>query len=147
MIHGCANSDGSMASLQERLRDKVHLQTVRILDREDALTPRMEEAGEEGPRHVARPPARGARSQYLHLHITFCLPYWEITCHKARSPARGNSYELYLGPAAALWCLFPCLTKTAASGYAHVCVEAPSTLACRKAGCCCAQPPARTAHP
>ena len=45
--------------LQERLRDKVHLQTVRILEREDALTPRMEEAGEEAPRHTPRPPTRG----------------------------------------------------------------------------------------
>ena len=31
--------------MQDRLRDKVHLQTVQILEREDALTPRMEEAG------------------------------------------------------------------------------------------------------
>ena len=45
--------------LQERLRDKVHLQTVHILEREDALTPRMEEAGEEAPRHTPRPPTRG----------------------------------------------------------------------------------------
>ncbi|CAL5223333.1 g5832 [Coccomyxa viridis] len=50
-------------ALQERLRDKVHLQTVRILEREDALTPRMEDAGEEAPRHTPRPPARGGEYQ------------------------------------------------------------------------------------
>ncbi|CAK0784876.1 hypothetical protein CVIRNUC_008081 [Coccomyxa viridis] len=50
-------------ALQDRLRDKVHLQTVRILDREDALSPRMEEAGEDPPRHTPRPPSRGGEYQ------------------------------------------------------------------------------------
>ena len=53
--------------MQDRLRDKVHLQTVRILDREDALSPRMEEAGEDPPRHTPRPPSRGVLLPQLFL--------------------------------------------------------------------------------
>ncbi len=59
MQSACWNVTCLLLPLQERLRDKVHLQTVRILEREDALTPRMEDAGEEAPRHTPRPPARG----------------------------------------------------------------------------------------
>ena len=50
--------------VQDRLRDKVHLQTVQILEREGALTPRMEEVGEAPPRHTPRPPSRGADVVY-----------------------------------------------------------------------------------
>ena len=59
--------------MQDRLRDKVHLQTVQILEREDALTPRMEEAGEAPPRHTPRPPTRGADIVYNWIkrsHVT-----------------------------------------------------------------------------
>ncbi len=48
---------------QVRLRNKVSLTTVRILDREDALTPsrldRRETGGPQTPRHTPRPPSRG----------------------------------------------------------------------------------------
>ena len=59
--------------MQDRLRDKVHLQTVQILEREDALTPRMEEAGEAPPRHTPRPPTRGADfvfNRFEKSHVT-----------------------------------------------------------------------------
>ncbi|CAL8462663.1 g2196 [Coccomyxa elongata] len=57
-------------ALQVRLRNKVGLHTVRILDREDALTPsRLDQnrgaGGPETPRHTPRPPSRDHREYQL----------------------------------------------------------------------------------
>lgn len=77
----------------------MHLQTVRILEREDALTPRMEEAGEEAPRHTPRPPTRGVFSLIAVKQRTFSLGSWQ----RGKVAVRKRALTYSSNASSALW--------------------------------------------